>query len=221
MCQFFIHTNLHRSYPLNQLFCPANRYNDHTLGSGDGGYLYVKATDSDGIGLYNAGPYLLESAIHKGIDYVQFWYYMYGEDIGTLAFDVSSDGGITWSTAWSIAGNQGRGWFLQTISLPKDATTIRFTGTTGLGEKGDMCIDDFYASTMPAPSVLPTPAPTGTPAPSSPTPLPSPSPTQTMSPTTAPLACDFETDLCSFSNSGDYAWTRHTGETPSSPGTGP
>ena len=140
---------------------------------------------------------------------------------------------------------------LATVSLPSGSKAIRFKATVGgdLSDIAIDDFLAFHAAPstapsnspvptisfaptldpsfepshmpVPAPSVLPTPAPTGTPAPSSPTPLPSPSPTQTMSPTTAPLACDFETDLCSFSNSGDYAWTRHTGETPSSPGTGP
>ena len=49
------------------------------------------------------------------------------------------------------------------------------------------------------------------------------SPSPTLLPTTAApslLVCDFDTSLCGFNNTGDYEWTRISGNTPSS-NTGP
>lgn len=77
---------------------------------------------------------------------IQFAYHMYGNDMGTLALEVSTDNGNTWSSLWSLNGNQGNQWFVQTVSLTGHqtaATKLRFVGTTGNNFRSDMAVDDI------------------------------------------------------------------------------
>jgi hypothetical protein len=40
---------------------------------------------------------------------MEFWYYMYGTDIGTLRVHVKSQNG-SFSPVWEVAGNKGDEW---------------------------------------------------------------------------------------------------------------
>lgn len=77
---------------------------------------------------------------------IQFAYHMYGTDMGTLALEVSTDNGNSWTELWSLSGNQGNQWFVQSVSLSGHqtaSTKLRFVGTTGNGFRSDMAVDDI------------------------------------------------------------------------------
>ncbi len=74
-----------------------------------------------------------------------FWYHMYGSAMGTLYVEVSEDC-ITWTTVWSLSGNQGTAWYQANVDLTAyvgTTLTIRFRGVTGSSYTSDMSIDDI------------------------------------------------------------------------------
>ena len=75
---------------------------------------------------------------------VSFSYHMYGSAMGSLALQVSTDGS-SWTTLWSISGNQGNAWASQTESLSAYASEtevrLRFFGTTGTSYTSDIAVD--------------------------------------------------------------------------------
>ncbi len=77
----------------------------------------------------------------------EFYYHMYGNQIGSLAVEISMDNEQNWTTVWTISGNQGNQWTKAIINLlpyRTDHTKIRIKGTTGIGSRGDMAIDALY-----------------------------------------------------------------------------
>ena len=88
-----------------------------------------------------------------------FYYNMYGSNIGSLAVQVSTDGGNTWSNnIWSKSGNQGIGWKNATVNLSSYAgnlVKIKFIAVTGsginnilprsliIGDSDDIAIDNI------------------------------------------------------------------------------
>ena len=108
-----------------------------------------------------------------------FQYHMYGNDMGSLGIQISTDGGETWSgDIWYRYGNQGiddprisllefidlrdirlpnvdtdvEPWVQATISLGdyvSSSTKIRFTAMTGNGALSDIAIDDIRIQTSP------------------------------------------------------------------------
>jgi hypothetical protein len=81
---------------------------------------------------------------------IEFYYHMFGSQMGTLYVEVSTDDGATWSTAWSLSGNQGNQWTKASVNLQPyntGATRIRFRGVTG-GLKSDMAIDALYIGSL-------------------------------------------------------------------------
>jgi len=79
---------------------------------------------------------------------LEFWYYMYGSDIGDLKVELSTDDGNTWSTIWSISGQQHSlpdiSWSRQVIDVnaQSDSVKVRFKGSS-TGNLGDIAIDDI------------------------------------------------------------------------------
>jgi hypothetical protein len=130
---------------------------DHTSGSGY--YMYTEASSPN---YPNVGPFVLESAVGAGAGYAEFWYHMYGSTMGTLNFDASSDDGTTWTTLWTLSGNQGNVWRQAGVEFDSSTTDVRFSGTTGSSWTGDMAIDDVAVYPAP-PTALPIPAPTNVP----------------------------------------------------------
>ena len=66
--------------------------------------------------------------------------------MGTLALTASNNGGSSWTTLWSISGDQGNGWINdQSVDLSAFAGStvkLRFDATLGNGFASDMAIDD-------------------------------------------------------------------------------
>lgn len=75
-----------------------------------------------------------------------FDYHLYGESMGTLALEISTDAGNTWTDLWSQTGNQGNTWHTADINLSSYISTnlaLRFKGTTGNSYHSDMAIDNL------------------------------------------------------------------------------
>ncbi|MCF8239078.1 MAG: choice-of-anchor J domain-containing protein [Saprospiraceae bacterium] len=74
---------------------------------------------------------------------VQYSYHMYGSQMGSMAVDISTDNGNSWTQLWTQSGNHGNSWLTHSLSLGAYAGAIarlRFRGTRG-GVRSDMAID--------------------------------------------------------------------------------
>lgn len=74
---------------------------------------------------------------------VLFAYHMFGDKMGTLSLEASTDG-TNWQQVWTKTGNQGNEWKIAVLDVTahKSSTTkFRFVGTTGDGSTSDMAID--------------------------------------------------------------------------------
>ena len=75
---------------------------------------------------------------------LNFWYNMYGSGMGSLDVELSSDGGMTWDSTWTVSGDQGVDWAQANIDVSAYAATgvtVKITGTTGTTYYSDICID--------------------------------------------------------------------------------
>lgn len=79
-----------------------------------------------------------------------FQYHLYGAtNMGGLELQARANEG-TWSTLWSVAGNQGDTWYTASIDLTTyvgSVVQLRFVGTTGSTWQGDTAIDDLNLTT--------------------------------------------------------------------------
>ena len=75
--------------------------------------------------------------------YFHFYFHMLGIDMGSL--HVESLGNAGWTRLWSRTGAQGSQWVLALVSLPQDAMSVRFVGTTGDDFESDMAVDGIAA----------------------------------------------------------------------------
>ncbi|MBK7268551.1 MAG: hypothetical protein IPI07_03220 [Flavobacteriales bacterium] len=80
-------------------------------------------------------------------------YNMFGATMGTMAIDVEDPAlSGTWTTLWSLTGDQGQGWFLTpTLDHPYTSTDVRFRvrGISGSSFTSDMAWDYFCVSEGP------------------------------------------------------------------------
>ena len=165
----------------------------------DGHYAYVDASSPNYPG---AGPFTLESPdlsdIASGASVLIFYYSMYGSGMGTLRVDTFN--GTTWTTQWSISGDQETAdWQMAKIELWDMVNCVRFVGTTGSSWASDMAVDDIAIYAL-APSALPTPSPTISSFPTTsmrPSPVPTPEPTSACNNTQ-------ENDDGTFGQAWDY-----------------
>lgn len=80
-----------------------------------------------------------------------FWYHMFGQDVGHLNFDVSTNGGTTWTTLKTLAGQQqfdsGSAWKKAEIDLVSyvgyNPLYVRFDYHGGTSYLGDIGLDDI------------------------------------------------------------------------------
>lgn len=77
---------------------------------------------------------------------ISFQYHALGANVGTLVLEASTDGS-SWTSLWSITGDQGSAWQDATVSLSAYSTAtelrLRFRGTSGSSWDGDICVDDI------------------------------------------------------------------------------
>jgi len=129
--------------------------------SGSGQYIYMEVNSLGGIfGLGFCRPgdegILLSNCMtidtrNTDTCHVSFNYHMFGNAIGELKFEITTDG-INWTTLWSQTGAQGDQWNEVKLSLlPYDGINaqFRFVGVRGNGSLGDIGIDEinFFGST--------------------------------------------------------------------------
>ena len=138
--------------------------------SGSGPYWrrdnYGTSSSSTGpSGAHNGNYYIfLETSTGSGTAYVTnrfdvsamtsptayFYYHMYGSTMGTLAFEVSTNG-TSWTTLWSKTGQQhsssSASWTQASVSLSAYNTStdlwVRFKGVRGSSFRSDMAVDLF------------------------------------------------------------------------------
>ncbi|WP_299902671.1 endonuclease [uncultured Aquimarina sp.] len=79
-----------------------------------------------------------------------FKYHMYGaSNMGSLSLEASLNG-TSWTTIWSLSGNQGNSWKTANVSLENyvgQRVQLRFNGVTGTTWQGDMAVDAIELST--------------------------------------------------------------------------
>ena len=122
---------------------------DHTLGDPGGKYLYTETS----VPCDDSESHLVSPSLDLvGLPNFQmdFWYHMYGGDMGTMHIDVSSDDGATWTTDVipSLTDDLDL-WQMQSVDLSAyvgDTILVRFRAQTGPSFESDMAIDDvnFY-----------------------------------------------------------------------------
>ncbi|CAH3118157.1 unnamed protein product [Pocillopora meandrina] len=208
----------------NTLSSTTGPSNDHTTNSANGTYMFIEASSPRKTG--DKARFFSEtlSAVPAKGMCLQFWYHMYGLDIGTLnVVQKTTSGSKSENILWTLQGQQGNKWLNGKVSLSKVPSSdfwIIFEGIRGTGYRGDIAIDDILitsgdCTTFPAnadPNPVTTSMPTAT--------------TQfTLPPTIAPSLynCDFESGFCNYTQehiTDIFNWTRHQGGTYSG-GTGP
>ena len=72
-----------------------------------------------------------------------FAYHMYGATMGTLSVDISLDTGATWTSIWSLSGDQGDQWTETVISLSSysGSVYVRFDFLSGSSFTSDCALD--------------------------------------------------------------------------------
>jgi hypothetical protein len=80
-----------------------------------------------------------------------FQYHMYGATMGTLEVNISTDGGLTWTNAWSMTGDQGDQWSLGIVDLAPYGTgqiAVEFHMATGTSFTSDAALDYIQFSEL-------------------------------------------------------------------------
>lgn len=75
---------------------------------------------------------------------IEFYYHMFGRNMGTLTLEGSQDGGKSWEKLWVLSGDQGESWQSLTFQLPEyqgAEVKFAFTGQTGASYRSDMALD--------------------------------------------------------------------------------
>lgn len=119
-------------------------------------FTYVEASDIDGQGTSPRNVYISSPCFDLPSNNsvtMTFDYHMYGSNMGTLSFEVSDNGGSTWSTVWSETGDKGNTWFndesVDLSSFSGSTIKIRVNALTGNGFRSDFGLDDIQISTTP------------------------------------------------------------------------
>jgi PKD repeat protein len=133
------------------------RQNVRTLSTGtgpnaayDGSYfMYIESS-----GNYNKTATLLTPDMEISPltnPYLEVMYHLYGNQMGSLHFDIDSVSTWIQSIDTSIVGNQGNAWYKKRIRLKdyKDLNKIGIRGITGNGFLSDIAIDDVRLIDLP------------------------------------------------------------------------
>ena len=92
---------------------------DHTLQSINGFYMYTEATGRKfGDKARLLGP--VEKATTGQC--LQFWYHMYGSNMGTLSVHLKINNVLQKTAIWSESGNKGNVWKLATKTITSSST---------------------------------------------------------------------------------------------------
>eukprot|EP00795_Rhopilema_esculentum_P012712 gene12712-3431_t len=121
---------------------------DHTTGTSQGNYVYIETSyprrRGDKAWLYSP----VYPASVKG-RCLNFWYHMYGADIGSLNIYLTTPTG---TPLWNRTGNQNNVWRHGRVTLQSNSSyTVVIEGIVGKSYRGDIALDDIYISEMPCP----------------------------------------------------------------------
>ncbi len=116
--------------------------------TGGGNYIYI---ETSGSGCQNGNRAdLISNCLLIGADtescHLSFYYHMYGVTINTLNLDISTDEGLSWTTLWSLSGDQGDKWekvFIDLGVYDNEIAKLRFSGYGGDNFRSDIAIDDI------------------------------------------------------------------------------
>ncbi len=111
-------------------------------------YIYTEAT-GNGTGFPNKVALLTSPCIDLSSQpnaELNFDYHMFGAAMGTLEMRASTDDGATWTTIWSLTGDQGNSWNSQAVSLAAysgNVIKLQIKGTTGSDFTSDITVDNL------------------------------------------------------------------------------
>ncbi|KAL3892089.1 hypothetical protein ACJMK2_004326, partial [Sinanodonta woodiana] len=113
---------------------------DHTYGTDKGHYMYAEASyGEEGDATALSFPIVSTETTFKA---VQFYYNMYGKDIGSLRVMLEYNGQKI--VIWEKTGNNGNLWTKACTMLPENSNvTISFIAVRGPGPFGDIAVDDI------------------------------------------------------------------------------
>ena len=118
---------------------------DNTTGSGN--YLYIEASST-----FNLTSNLFSPCVDMdafGDAELTFYYHMYGDDMGTLNVDITTNGGASWTNLWTQTGEVQQAssdpWLKVKLNLTAYSGEVqfRFQGIAGSSWESDMAIDDI------------------------------------------------------------------------------
>lgn len=117
---------------------------DHTCKDDGGHFMYIEAS-----GKSTGQTARLSSPKYRGLkpQCVEFYYHMYGRQVGTLAVysKLLTSGEL--HALWRVFGNQGNLWIKAGVSVSEETARSGYQlvieGTTDLGYEGDISIDDI------------------------------------------------------------------------------
>ncbi|CAF3880634.1 unnamed protein product, partial [Rotaria sp. Silwood1] len=115
----------------------------HTLGTAQGYFMFIETSFPQKPGNKGRLISVVEQPQHGRC--LQFWYHMYGRNIGQLNVYMSTNtsGNDTHPLVWSRGANVGNVWRKAQISTEyKDPFYIVFEGVVGNGIEGDISMDD-------------------------------------------------------------------------------
>ena len=197
---------------------------DHTTDSVNGTYMFIEASSPRRPN--EKARFISESfrAVPAKGRCLQFWYHMFGADIGTFnILHKTAPGNKSEKILWSLSGQQGSTWLNGKVSLSKVPSTrfwVVFEAIRGNGYRGDIAIDDILITNGDC-AIFPSKA-----NPNKPTATTPVATTKFTLPPTVPTSiynCDFESGFCNYTQehiTDVFNWTRHQGGT-NSGGTGP
>ncbi len=169
--------------------------NDHTSGNKQGYYIYIE-TSIPTVKDWNA-QLISEPLNEKNLGCINFWFHMYGADIGALNVYLLSDDKKNKDLLWTVNGATGNTWMQGQAPFQTNIShQIMFEGVAGKGIYGDIALDDLAIKREPC-QIQPAEA------------MPQLQASQLVD-------CDFENGYCSWTNgTANFNWTFNNGETPS------
>ncbi|GAB1600720.1 astacin-like metalloprotease toxin 2, partial [Argonauta hians] len=109
---------------------------DHSVGAIDGYYLYTEASSN-----YHAVAKIRTPEVSPGIHCLQFWYHMYGKDMGTLKVNLVHYNKIITNIV-TMSGDKGNQWLQNRVSFTATKhTQVEFESNIGEMYRSDMAID--------------------------------------------------------------------------------
>mgnify|MGYP006273706065 CR=1 FL=1 len=122
---------------------------DHDPGTTSGQYIYTESSATCDLQVFDILTPCFDLAGLTNPE-AEFYYHMYGVNMGTLELQVSNDDGSSWTTLWSQTGEVQTAdddpWQRAVANLSaytNDVVILRFRGTTGSDYRSDMAIDAF------------------------------------------------------------------------------